>query len=143
MKDLIKTEFNNFKPFHMNLFNIYFHILSGIIFMAVIYVLCSRYNMSSIFITYVLILSFTVSNIIAVILTVFSILLTSQLFNKIETKQLIMIFFIFYFLPEVSHYLTGEKTVMTLQNFTVSSLLVNIFYLLPFSFICLLNKINL
>jgi len=94
-----------------------------------------------------LLFTMTANYFIPILLTIIGIYFTSKIIKKIYTNlntiHLSIIFLIFYFLPDLSHYLTGEKTVMTLENITIESLFVNIFYLLPFSFVCLLNKIYL
>lgn len=146
MNSYIQKELNEFKPCHINTFNIGFHIFCGFIFMSALLLLSRKYKII-LLLAYALLLLFTMTStyFIPILLTIIGIYFTSKIIKKIYTNlntiHLSIIFLIFYFLPDLSHYLTGEKTVMTLENITIESLYVNIFYLLPFSFVCLLNKI--
>ena len=146
MNSYIQNELNDFKPCHSNTFNIIFHIFCGVIFMSALLLLSRKYKIFFL-LAYSLLLLFTMTStyFIPILLTIVGIYFTSKIVKKfyvnLNTIQLSIIFLIFYFLPDLSHYLTGEKTVMTLENITIESLFVNIFYLLPFSFVCLLNKI--
>ena len=51
----------------------------------------------------------------------------------------ITLIIIFYLLPEVSHYITDEPTVLKIENLNPISLFINIFYLLPFGILSLSN----
>ena len=146
MNSYIQKELTEFKPCHKNAFNIGFHIFCGFIFMSALLLLSKKYK-TFLLLSYALLLLFTMTAnyILPILLTIIGIYFTSKMIKKLflnlNTIHLVVIFLIFYFLPDLSHYLTGEKTVMTLENITTESLFVNIFYLLPFSFVCLLNKI--
>jgi hypothetical protein len=148
MNSYIQKELDEFKPCHTNAFNIGFHILCGFIFMSVLLLLSKKYKIF-LLLAYAILLLFTMTAnyFLPILLTIFGIYLTSKIIKKLYTNlntlQLLFVFLIFYFLPDLSHYLTGEKTVMTLENITVESLFVNIFYLLPFSFVCLFKKMYL
>jgi hypothetical protein len=146
MNSYIQKELTEFKPCHTNAFNIGFHIFCGFIFMSALLLLSKKYK-TFLLLAYALLLLFTMTAnyFLPILLTIIGIYFTSKMIKKLflnlNTIHLVVIFLIFYFLPDLSHYLTGEKTVMTLENITTESLFVNIFYLLPFSFVCLLNKI--
>lgn len=148
MNSYIQKELDEFKPCHTNVFNISFHILCGFIFMSALLLLSKKYKIF-LLLAYAILLLFTMTAnyFLPILLTITGIYLTTKIIKKLYTNlntfQLLCLFLAFYFLPDLSHYLTGEKTVMTLENITVESLFVNIFYLLPFSFVCLLKKMNM
>lgn len=56
---------------------------------------------------------------------------------KIALLNYFYLFIVFYFLPDISHYLTKEPSMLDISNITPFSIFVNIFYLLPFSLMCL------
>jgi hypothetical protein len=53
----------------------------------------------------------------------------------------LILFFIFYFLSSLSHFLTGEKTVLNLKNLSLQSITINTLYFIPFSIQCFYEKL--
>lgn len=134
MNEILKKELIQFKLFHKNSFNVYFHILCGFIFMTCLLLISNKYSYL-LLVIYSLIILFTLNDIIVsfIIFTILFVLLC-YIKNKNLTKQNILyLFLFFYFLPELSHYLTNEPTVLNINNVTPLTLILNIFYLLPFS----------
>lgn len=134
MNEILKKELIQFKLFHKNSFNVYFHIVCGFIFMTCLLLISNKYSYL-LLVIYSLIILFTLNDIIVsfIIFTILFVLLC-YIKNKNLTKQNILyLFLFFYFLPELSHYLTNEPTVLNINNVTPLTLILNIFYLLPFS----------
>lgn len=87
-------------------------------------------------------LFFTIHNLL-ITLTIFSILFIMVHIikkYKISKTNIFILFLVFYFLPELSHYLTKEKTILNINNITFLKIFTNIFYLLPFSIMSLSNS---
>ena len=123
--------FDEFSKYHKNKYNIIFHVICGTIFMTSLFLMTNELLLF----VYILLLFLTIGEL-KITLGIFAILLT--MINLLRNYNFGMSsFVIFYFLPELSHYLTSEPTVMTLKDATPLSILVNIFYLLPFSIMCL------
>ena len=59
---------------------------------------------------------------------------------KLKKANIFLLFLVFYFLPDLSHYLTNESSMLNINNITSLSLFTNIFYLLPFSIMSLFNS---
>jgi hypothetical protein len=57
--------------------------------------------------------------------------------HKMSVKITVIAIFIFYFLPDVSHYLTGEETVLNIHTVTPLDLVDNFFLLLPHTMLAL------
>ena len=134
----IRKEFEEFKLFHKNPINIKFHVLCGFIYMTFLFLTFKsiRYEL---FILYSFVIYKTIKTPYLTYLVLF-ILMEYFAQKNINVYLSFLIFIIFYMLPELSHYLTNEKTVLIIDNITPLSVIINIFYLLPFSAICLLNK---
>ena len=137
MNRLINKEFEEFKMYHKNIFNIKFHILCGLVYMTFLLLLdkSCRYNF---FIIYSLMIIMTFKTSYSVFFVLYILM---EYFSKknITFNNLIFIIIIFYMLPEVSHYLTNEKTVLNINNLTPISVIINVLYLLPFSVNCLVS----
>lgn len=141
MDIIIKKEFIEFEKYHKNIYNIYFHILCGFIFMTFLFLLSKNYSNSLLFI-YSLLILFTINNLF-ITLIIFIILFGMLYFikkYKLTTTHIFLLFLVFYFLPDLSHYLTNESSMLNINNITPLSLFTNIFYLLPFSVMCLSNS---
>lgn len=138
--DQINNEYKEFKKYHTNIYNVLFHIICGVIYMVLFFLLFKK---NEIFVLglYALLLLLTLENTMIAIIT--SLILYCTLINikdfNIDTKYIIGLFLLFYFLPDVSHYLTNEKTILTMESATLFDIFVNIFYLLPFSIQSLSN----
>jgi uncharacterized membrane protein YGL010W len=140
MNRSIQHELQEFKQYHKNRYNIYFHILCGFICMATFCLLFKQYS-NLVLIIYGLLLLFTIDNIIltgGIIILLMAIITIGSSYN-LSLLQLGILFLVFYFLPDLSHYLTNEPTVLTIYTITPFTLFTNIFYLLPFSILSLFN----
>ena len=136
---LIKKEFDDFKKYHKNVCNVIFHIVCGFVYMSFFFSLFGDYKNIALCVYFLLLL--TTVNLMSAVLI--SIPIYYMINNVISfSSNNIYIFLLFYFLPELSHYLTNEKTVLNVENITALSLFANIFYLLPFSIQCLFNASN-
>ena len=141
MNTIIKKEFTDFEKYHKNIYNIYFHIACGFIFMTFLFLLSKNYSYLLISL-YSLLLLFTINSIVATF-SVFSGLFIMVYFlnkYKLPMATIFLLFLVFYFLPDLSHYLTNEPSMLNINNITPLSLFTNVFYLLPFSIICLSNS---
>ena len=138
----IEKELNEFEKYHKNIYNIYFHIFCGIIFMTFLFLLSKKYSYSLLTI-YILLLLFTLNSFLITFIIFIILFIMIYIFQKynISKTKIFIIFFIFYMLPELSHYLTKEPAMLNMNNITLFTGFVNIFYLLPFSIICLSNSI--
>lgn len=139
MIDPIQNEFNEFYKHHKNTYNILSHIICGFIYMACLFLISDHGYL--LLILYSILVLFTIQNLFVtfIIFVIILILLyVTKKFN-LNTTNLIILFLIFYFLPDLSHYLTNEPTLLNLTNITIFSAFTNIFYLLPFSLLSLSN----
>jgi hypothetical protein len=140
MNKIIRKELIEFQKYHKNIYNIYFHIFCGFIFMTFLLSLLNNYSYILLFL-YSLLLLFTINNLY-ITLTIFIILFIMIYFIKkynISFLNKLIIFIIFYFLSSLSHFLTGEETVVKISNLTIYSILINTFYFIPFSLFCLFD----
>lgn len=141
MNQIIEKEFIEFEKYHKNIYNIYFHVLCGFVFMTFLFLLSNNYS-NVLLILYSLLLLFTINNLLITFI-IFSILFVMVYIikkYKIKTYLIFLSFLVFYFLPDLSHYLTNEPSLLNINNITLVSLFTNIFYLLPFSIMCLSNS---
>ena len=139
MNKTIEKEWIEFEKYHKNMYNIYFHIFCGFLYMTCLFVLANNYRYFLLAL-YSLMILFTTHSVI-VALSIFSILfiLVHVLYKyNISVTQLCLMFVAFYFLPDVSHYLTNEPAMLNLTTITPLTIFTNVFYLLPFSIMCLL-----
>lgn len=132
MSMAIKEELVEFKKYHKNIYNVLFHILCGFVYMACI--MENKYHMH-LLVLYTLLILFTINDILLTTVIFVVLLIMIYLLQKcnISSKKLCMGFILFYFLPELSHYVTNEPTVLNVNNITPLNVFINIFYLLPFS----------
>jgi len=141
MNTIIKNEFIEFEKYHNNIYNIYFHIVCGFLFMTFLFLLSKNYS-NVLLIIYSLFILFTIHNLfITVIISITLFVLLSFIKTyKWNRMSIFLSFLAFYFLPDVSHYLTNEQSMLNINNITMLSLFTNSFYLLPFSIMCLSNS---
>lgn len=148
MNTIIKKEFNEFEKYHKNIYNIYFHILCGFIFMTFFLLLSNRY-VNLFLILYSLLILFTIHNIFitSIIFIILFIMIYFIKNYKLSYTNIFVLFLIFYFLPDLSHYLTNEPSQLPsiLNNnmnkpFSIKIAILEIFYILPFSILCLSNS---
>jgi hypothetical protein len=141
MNKVIKEEFIEFEKYHKNIYNIYFHILCGFIFMTFLFLLSKKYSYILLSF-YTLLILFTTHNFLIsfyIYISIYFLIYFIKQFNFNKTITFVL-FFIFYFLPDLSHFLTNEPSMLNMDNLTPLSLFTNIFYLLPFSLLCLSNS---
>ena len=138
MNTVIKKEFIEFEKYHKNVYNIYFHIACGFIFMTFLFLLLKNYSYYLLSL-YSLLLLFTIHNLFVafgIFVILFGMIYVIQKYNLSFFSKLI-IFVIFYFLSSLSHFITGETTILNMKNLTIYSILINTLYFIPFSIYCL------
>ena len=141
MIELIKQDFIDFYNSHKNIYNLSFHIFCGFMYMSLLFSLSKKYK-NSLLIMYVLLMFFLFQNLFLIFI-IFIILFTLLFIinkYKLSFTNSFLLFFSFYFLPELSHILTNEPTVLNLNNITPLSIFTNVFCLLPFSLMSLFNS---
>ena len=143
MITIIKKDFDEFEQYHRNIINISFHILCGFLFLSFLFFVFKKHHLKALAV-YILILIYTMKDkpliIISIALGLYILMEIVLRDIKLKIYQLLGLFLFFYFLPDLSHYLTNEKTVLKLENITFFNVFTNIFYLLPFSLMCLIKK---
>jgi len=141
MNTIIKKEYVEFEKYHKNIYNIYFHIVCGFIFMTFLFLLFNNYKYI-ILIIYSLLILFTIKNLFITFIILVILLNMIYFINKYKfnIKIIFLLFLVFYFLPDLSHFLTNEPSMLNINNITPLSLFTNIFYLLPFSLMSLSNS---
>ncbi len=141
MNTIIESEFIEFEKYHKNIYNIYFHIICGFIFMTFLFLLSNNYS-NILLVIYSLLLQFTIYNLYVTFIIFIIIYFMIYFMKKYKLKKanIFLLFLVFYFLPDLSHYLTNESSMLNINNITPLSLFTNIFYLLPFSIISLFNS---
>ena len=138
MNRIIKKEFIEFEKYHKNIYNIYFHILCGFVYMTFLFLLLNNYS-NVLLILYSLLILFTINNLL-ITFTIFSILFVMVYFikkYKLKSLNVFLLFLVFYLLPNLSHYITNEPSMLNISNITLLSLFTNTFYFLPFSIMSL------
>jgi len=141
MNNIIKKEFVEFAQYHKNIYNVYFHVACGFIFMTFLFLSSKNYSNVGL-IVYSLLLLITLHNLF-IVFSIFIILFIMIWFLKkckLSSLNAFLLFLVFYFLPDLSHYLTSEPSMLNITNITPLSVFTNIFYLLPFSIMCLSNS---
>lgn len=131
-------ELDEFKKYHKNKFNIYFHIICGLIYMTLLIGLNKKY--SNILLLIYSLLLLTILNINKVLIIILFMYISLLQIKKLSFNNKITLIIIFYLLPELSHHITNEPTVLNIENLNPISLVINIFYLLPFSILSLSNS---
>lgn len=122
-------EYTEFRKYHKNVFNIWFHIVCGFFYIAALAVL-TGYPVLAILV-YSCIVAATVDISIAILIAIGLFLVYPIL--QIKPQFLFIIFILAYFGPDLSHYLSNEPTQLSLETVTPYSLTIVVFYLLPFS----------
>jgi hypothetical protein len=142
MDDCILREYNDFKKYHKHKFNIIFHAFCGIMYMTFFFLLFNTYSIP-LLILYSIIILFTFKNTFIIISQFLILLILIKIFTKyliLDKYIIIILMVLFYLLPELSHYILNEKTVLNISNITLSNIVINIYYLLPFSMRLLFNS---
>ena len=135
---IIRKEFDEFDKYHKNKYNLIFHVICGFCFMSSLFLLTNDLSL----IMYTLLLFLTISELkisVAIFIVLFTMVKLLKNYN-FSTKAKLLSFLTFYFLPDLSHYLTNEPTMLNISDVTALSAFTNIFYLLPFSITCLFKS---
>lgn len=135
---IIRKEFDEFDKYHKNKYNLIFHVICGFCFMSSLFLLTNDLSL----IMYTLLLFLTISELkisVAIFIVLFTMVKLLKNYN-FSTKAKLLSFLTFYFLPDLSHYLTNEPTMLNISDVTPLSAFTNIFYLLPFSITCLFKS---
>jgi hypothetical protein len=146
----LQQEYNEFRVAHRHLGNQLFHILCGGIYVTCVCLITPFPYPLTVLLGYLLLVWITLSLYVSSSSPrLSSLLLTSILlllfYRSADTlslspRILLILGLAFYLLPELSHFLTNENTVMTINNLTPLKALMNVLYLLPFSIMALLDK---
>lgn len=136
--EYIIQEYEEFKSYHQNKYNLIMHILSGILYMGSVNVLTNG-NLLPYYLFFLLLTHERISSLSSFLyIKVGS---TILMFINVSTNALILMFLFGCFIfPEISHYVTNEKTLLNMQNATPKKLATNIIYFLPFSIQCLMKN---
>ncbi len=136
MYNYIKNEYLDFANHHNNKINLIVHILAGTIYMTSLNIL-SRCNLLPFYTVFLLL---TFENIESIFLSTILIYQSTVILYKykykykINTKYLILIFILNCFIvPEISHLISREATVLNFNILSFNKLITNIIYFLPFS----------
>ena len=139
MKQTINKEYQLFTLYHKNKFNILFHLVCGFIYMSVLFKLLNK-NQNLGILMYMFLLLLTMNNIFSTLIICGGIYLFLNYYftQKMSILKLLIMFLLFYNLPFLSHYATNESNQDVVNRFYESPLnfpfIINIIYLLPFSF---------
>lgn len=138
-QEYIKGEFEEFRGSHNSKVNLAIHILSGILYKSSLNCLIGE---KTVFLYLAFLLISIPDSKIASIISCASIYMGSQYMTH---NRYLLIYFLFgcFVLPEISHFLTKERTVLNVNNATIQKVATNIAFFLPFSidqFSCILRK---
>ena len=134
----LEKEYKTFTLYHKNTYNVLFHVFSGLMFMSAIFKLSGKYQNIGL-ISYIVLLLLTIKNLnIIILIFILVYIIINYIFtSKLSTRYYLILFVIFYYLPELSHILLSESNQDVINRFLENPkefpVLINIFYLLPFS----------
>jgi hypothetical protein len=132
----IERRKNEFKEHHKHPMNLLFHLFCGIIYTALFFSLFPSY----VYVVYVVFTLYLFPNVgVLLLLAVLPLLAQSFRLSNLATISAIILF---YFAPDITHYLTKEETVLNINTVTVYDLIDNFFFLLPHTILCLLPQLN-
>jgi hypothetical protein len=124
----------DFQKHHKNVANLLFHIACGIVYISLFFTLFPI----ELFLIYSITVLLLFPNIaVALALPVVFYMRNYSLAYKLPLNYVIPAIFIGYCLPELSHYITGEKTVLKIHTVSVVDIIDNFFLLLPNSLLAL------
>lgn len=130
-----------FKNSHKNIINILLHIICGCLYISLISCCFINYYHCAILL-YSSFVYYLTSDIMLT-LVIYGILycITNKIIqNKLPTLTLLGLAFAFYMLPEMGHILCDETTVLSTENFNLNEIIINIFVLLPYSILSLVDN---
>jgi len=128
----IERRKEEFQRYHKNIYNILFHLFCGLVYMSLFFSLFPAY----VYLVYFIFTMYLFPNL-SVFLALSLVALARMYPHKMSVKITVIAIFIFYFLPDVSHYLTGEETVLNIHTVTPLDLVDNFFLLLPHTMLAL------
>lgn len=124
----------DFQDHHKNRLNILFHILCGLLYLSFLFSLLPSWTLW-IYSGIVLYYFPHLSALFGLIVLFISIPIVNQL--RLSTFTRLVLLVVIYFLPEVSHFLTRESTVLQLDSLTLYDCIDNFFFLYPQSLLSL------
>ena len=128
----IERRKEEFQKYHKNIYNILFHLFCGLVYMSLFFSLFPGY----VYVIYFVITLYLFPNL-SVFLALSLLALARTYPHKMSVKMTGLAILVFYFLPDVSHYLTGEETVLNIYTVTALDLVDNFFLLLPHAMLAL------
>lgn len=128
----IERRKEEFQRYHKNIYNILFHLFCGMVYTSLFFSLFPGY----VYVLYFSITLYLFPNV-SVFLALSLVALARMYPHKMSVKMTGLAILVFYFLPDVSHYLTGEETVLNIYTVTALDLVDNFFLLLPHTMLAL------
>ena len=128
----IERRKEEFQKYHKNIYNILFHLFCGLVYMSLFFSLFPGY----VYVIYFVMTMYLFPNV-SVFAALSLVALARMYPHKISLKITGLAILIFYFLPDLSHYLTGEDTVLKINTVTALDLVDNFFLLLPHTMLAL------
>jgi hypothetical protein len=145
----MESHIQEFKKYHKNKFNTSFHVICSIIYMSLflslfkgniglyiygllLILLFPKYIMYILFLCLILSICIHYSRYIC-----YNRYSSYSRFNQVISLGLILFF---YLLPELSHQLTNEHTVLNIHALTFIDIIENFFLLPLYAFICLVSS---
>ena len=128
----LENEFLDFENHHQNKFNLMIHIIAGSTYMAALNIL-SGYILLPV---YIILLLLTLKDTVSIILSILFIYTVTIILCKckLNVRDLVFLFiFNCFIVPYISHFFTGEITVLNFDNLSFIKFITNIVYFLPFS----------
>ena len=129
--EYIIKEYEEFQMYHQSKMNIKMHFLSGILYMGSLNVLTNG-NILPYYLLFLLLTHERMSSLLSFLYIKLG--STILIYCNLSMNALILMFLLGCFIfPEISHYVTNEKTLLNMQNATPIKVATNIIYFLPFS----------
>ena len=127
----IEKRKHDFQQHHKHPVNIVFHILCGIVYISLFFTLFPR----PAYYAYVLVtLAFFPYISVFTVLVLMTFLRKHLVLSPILSISGVVLI---YLLPELSHYMTGEDTVLKINTVSAFDIIDNFFFLLPHSILAL------
>ena len=144
----VQHEKKEFLDHHRSIINILIHIVCGIVYMSGLLLLVSRVfcRPSStscvlwwiIFYATLCMFLFPESWLMMIVMIVLLHYTTSyHFFSSMSSRNLFLLSFVFYMLPDIGHFLSKEAIIVSIHN-----VISNIFFLLPLSLQCIVSVSN-
>ena len=132
---MLERDFEDFKNHHKNPINAWFHVACAIGFVSLLFSTLGPVSAVVAVFLYGIFLFSTLPKSIkwSGLASTVVVLVLQPMLVRIPMKTALALAIVFYMLPEVSHRVVNEKTVISFDTFTLRDALVNVLYLLPFS----------